>query len=257
MTRTWRFSETGFSVLWKDRTGDRLPAPFLYTSTAATQREYRDEQEEARDRVRARLDHDVIEILNAVSSPDLYMTVRGGSQSDPASLIRMRASRKGGRGYLITQLPGESIYHRGGYTVAECDPIRLADAIVAALPASEPGTGGDIVLTSADDGYEYSGSRSSVAVADDSVDARTARFSRMPLTAAGQIQIVQGSSVFGPRGIHQHVVGWRDLDGDGRYIITDRPATALASDSDRFVSVLNSRIARVIRAIKEEREQVC
>ncbi|WP_330178925.1 ESX secretion-associated protein EspG [Nocardia sp. NBC_01503] len=257
MTRSWRFSEAGFSVLWKDLTGDRLPAPFLYTSTAATQREYRIEQEEARDRVRDSADHVVNEIVGVVSSPDLYLTVRGGSQADPASLIRMRAARKGGRGYLVTQLPGESIYHRGGYTVVECDPLRLADAIVAALPAVEPGTGGDIVLASAGDGYEYVESRSSVVVADDSVDARAAWFSRMPLAASGQVQIVQGSSVFGPRGIRQYTVGWRDLDGDGRYVITDRPATALASDSDRFVSVLNSQIAQVIRAIKEEREQAC
>ncbi|MBL1079176.1 ESX secretion-associated protein EspG [Nocardia sp. 2] len=256
MTRTWRFSEAGFSVLWKDRTGDQLPDPFLYTSTAASQQEYREEQQQARDRVRASADHEVNEIVDVVSAPDLYLTVRGGSSSDPASLIRMRASRKGGRGYLITQLPGESIYHRGGYTVTECDPVRLADAIVAALPAAEAGAGGDIVLTSAGDGYEYAESRSSVVVADDSMDGRAARFSRAPLAASGQIQIVQGSSVFGPRGIRRFAVGWRDLEGDGRYVLTDRPATAMASDGSRFVSVLNSQIAQVIRAIKEEREQV-
>ncbi|MBF6236470.1 ESX secretion-associated protein EspG [Nocardia otitidiscaviarum] len=254
--RTWRFSEAGFSVLWKDRTGDRLPAPFLFTSKAATQQEYRAEQEEARERVRDSADHEVNEIVNVVSAPDLYLTVRGGDESDPAGLIRMRAARKADRGYVITQLPGESIYHRGGYTVAECDPVRLTDAVVAALPAVRPGSGGDVALVAVGDGYEHADSRSLVSAVDDSANASAARFLRRPVVSSGQIQIAQGSSMFGPRGIRRYVVGWRDIQGDGRYVITDSPAAAVAADSGRFVSVLNSRVAQVIRAIKEEREQV-
>ncbi|NNH74043.1 hypothetical protein HLB23_30020 [Nocardia uniformis] len=85
---------------------------------------------------------------------------------------------------------------------------------------------------------------------------RSARFLRVPATFSGEIQITQGSSVFGPRGINRHTVGWRDLTDYGRYVVTDRPAMALAADAKRFVSVLNSRIASVIAAIKEEREQI-
>ncbi|NNH69467.1 ESX secretion-associated protein EspG [Nocardia uniformis] len=247
--RTWRFSEVGFSVLWKERTGDRLPAPFLYTSTAATQREYREEQEETRNRVRANTDHEVIQIVDVVSSPDLYLTVRGGDQSDPASLIRLRASRKGGRGYLITQLPGESIYHRGGYTVTECDPLRLADAVVAALPEAEPGRRGDLGVV-ASDGYVDGSYRSPIASAGNSPSVL-----RGPATIAGTIDVRQGSSVFGPRGIVHHTVRWRDLAEDGRYVVAGSPAAAMAVDSKRFVGILNSQIAKVIAAIKEERER--
>ncbi|NNH75128.1 ESX secretion-associated protein EspG [Nocardia uniformis] len=270
MTRTWRFTEAEFAMLWRDVTGDRLPAPFLYVSAAATPEEQRATSHAARESLRDKATREVEDVVDTMANPDLALSVYGGDEREPMrpeSMIRILATRKAERGYLITQLPGGSFFHRGGYTVIRCDPLRLSDEVVEALPPAQAGSRGEVELTSIHAramlyqdtsdaaNMEYNDSRSSVVATDDRVPVVSARFLRAPASISGEIQITQGSSVFGPRGITRHTVGWRDLD-DGRYVITDRPARALGADAKRFVSVLNTRIAAVIRAVKEEREHL-
>lgn len=271
MTQVWRFTELEFALLWRDMIGDQLPVPFLFTSRAASPEEYRATRRAAQESLQEKVTREVTDIIDAMAKSDLNLSVYGGDDRDPihaASMIRILATRKGERGYIVTQLPGASYFDRGGYTIARCDPLRLADKIVESLPDVPAGGRGDVELTSPDahamlyvnrseaDDLEYAASRSVVDPYENELSSRSARFLRAPATNSGEIQITQGNSVFGPRGIKRHTVGWRDLDGEGRYVITDRPAAALAADSKRFVSVLNTRIAAVIRAIKEEREQL-
>ncbi len=259
-------------MLWQDATGDRLPAPFLYVSPATSPEEQRALTQATTKSLREKMTREVDGIIETIAHPDLTLSVYGGNESNPMraeSLIRVLAARKGERGYLISQLPGDSYFHRGGYLVTECDPIRLPDAIVAAIPPAAAGGRGEVELTSSDahtilhrdasyaDRVEYTDTQSVVAVNDDRVSAVSARFLRAPASISGEIQITQGSSVFGPRGIARYTVGWRDLEDDGRYVIADRPAIAVGADTNRFVSLLNARVAAVIRAIKEEREQLC
>ncbi|WP_330179969.1 ESX secretion-associated protein EspG [Nocardia sp. NBC_01503] len=271
MTHVWRFTEVEFALLWRDTIGDQLPAPFLFTSRAASPQEYRATRQSARESLQEKMTREVTDIIDAMAKSDLHLSVYGGDDRDPihsGSMIRVLATRKGERGYLVTQLPGVSYFDRGGYTIAQCDPLRLADKIVESLPDVPAAARGDIELTSSDahamlyvdrseaDDLEYASSRSVVDPYEDEVSSRSARFLRAPATNSGEIQITQGSSIFGPRGVKRHTVGWRDLDGHGRYVISDRPAAALAADPKRFVSVLNSRIAAVVHAIKEEREHL-
>ncbi|NNH70266.1 ESX secretion-associated protein EspG [Nocardia uniformis] len=255
--RTWSFTETEFAVLWRDAVGDQLPAPFLFTSAAPNQATFRAEQEAAREIARDKDSRDIATILDTMSEPDLHLSVYGGDHADPmqpGSIIRVLAVRRRERGFLITQSPGKSYFHRGGYTVNECDPLRLADELVDALPAADPGSLGEIALAASGDDLADERHRSPVALRENSTAYRSARFLRAPTTISGEIEITQGSSVFGPRGINRHTVHWRDVVGDGRYVIIGR--NAMAADSKQFAAVLNSRIAIVIRAIKEEREHI-
>lgn len=256
MTRTWRFTEAEFYVLWKDRAGEEPPEPFIFTSSTRTADEFDNELREARESLSGRLNGDFHSVFEAIANPDLYLTAYGWDDENrwtTDSQICVRATRKGPKGYVITQLPGATYWRRGGYTVVECDPIRLADAIVGAMPPVERGSWGDIGLVSRDQDMDHDYGRSSVAAGPDTAMSRTAEFLRAPTTTAGDIQVVQGNSAFGPRGIIRHRIRFRDIAEDGRYAITDNPEQALAVDEARFVSVLNNYVAAIIRAIKDER----
>ncbi|MEU0540316.1 ESX secretion-associated protein EspG [Nocardia sp. NPDC005978] len=257
MTVRWRFTEAEFYVLCLDRAGEEPPAPFIFTSSTRTPADFEIELREARESLSQKATGDFSTFVDAMTNPDLYLFAYGSSEDDRwgvDSLVCVRAVRKGPKGYVITQLPGATFWRRGGYTVAECDPLRLSDAIVDAMPDAERGRRGDHELADVEGELDHEFGRSAVAVQTDSVAARAAAFMAVPSTTSGEIHIVQGASIYGPRGLVRHRVVFHDLENDGRYAVTEEPARALAVDSSRFVSVLNSRIADVIRNIKDERE---
>lgn len=256
MTVRWRFTEAEFYALWLDQMGGRLPEPFLFMSESRTSDDFDAELRTAREGLRRKVDGDFDTVLDAMRDPDLYLIVYGWNErnlENVNSMVHVLATRRGAKGYVIAQLPGASHRYRGGYTVVECDPLRLADAVVEAFPEAERGSRGDFGLAAPEQNLDHDYGRSAIAAVPDTAVSRTKDFFDAPATATGEIQIVQGRSVFGPRGITRHRVRFRDLDDDGRYVITESPEQALAVDKSRFVSVINSYVAAVVRVIKDER----
>ncbi|MGW4529504.1 ESX secretion-associated protein EspG [Nocardia sp. NPDC004340] len=256
MTVQWRFTEAEFYVLWMDRVGVEPPEPFMFTSATRTADEFDLEMREARESLSHKLGGDFSTVFDALTNPDLFLTGYGWDDQDrwgTESMVRVHAARKGPKGYVISQLPGATYWRRGGYTVAECDPLRLADAVVEAMPTGDRGGRGDIGLVTDEQNIDHDFGRSAIAAAPDTAVSRAREFLEATASNAGEIHIVQGSSVFGPRGITRHQVQFRDLVDDGRYVIVDNPARALAVDKARFLSVINSYVAAVIQVIKDER----
>ncbi|MFD3507574.1 ESX secretion-associated protein EspG [Nocardia sp. NPDC058666] len=252
----WRFTEAEFYVLWMDKAGMEPPEPFMFTSLTRTPEDLRIELREARASLNEKMDGDFHAAFDAMANPDMYLSAYGWNDQDPwgvDSQIRVRATRKGPRGYLITQLPGATYWRRGGYTVSECDPIELSNVVIDAMPSAERGSRGDMALTAPDQDLDYDHGRSVVSGPLDTAVNKTEKFLQEAALAAGEIYVVQGRSVFGPRGATRHLVRFRDLADDGRYVITENPAYVRAVDRTRFVSVLNSHVALVIAAIKDER----
>ncbi|MFF2552657.1 ESX secretion-associated protein EspG [Nocardia sp. NPDC058058] len=261
MSRSWQFTDLEFVVLWEQLDGDPLPFPFTFTSRTPLYDDYLREAREAKDQVNRRLNGSFTGVLESVAQPDIRVIVDAWDGLDPKRAdgrIRIVASRKGDRGYLVSQLPGETYMHSGGFTVTECDPLELAGAVVAALPESEPGEHAEIPLTPPhekqdDTDYEYGRSRIG-ADSEDAVAVRSRRFLHIPATSVGTIDIIQGSSVFGPRGISRHRLEWRDLPNSGRYAIGHAPPwKAVSVDRKKLTGMVNTRIAEVVRVIKEER----
>lgn len=254
----WRFSEAEFYTLWMDQAKDELPDPFLFTSATRTADELEAELRVAREGLSRKQVGDFHLLFDAMVNPDLYLTASGWNEQDrfgKNSVTSLRATRKGAKGYVITQLSGETYWHRGGYTVVECDPLRLADAVVDAMPAVESGRRGAIELDADEDGLDREFGRSVVSAPAGTAIARARAFFGTEVTTAGSIEIVQGRSIYGPRGVTRHQVGFRDLTDDGRYVLTENPAQARGVDRAGFVSVLNGYVAEVIRVIKDERGQ--
>ncbi|MEU7766889.1 ESX secretion-associated protein EspG [Nocardia sp. NPDC049190] len=244
MRRTWDLTDIEFAAAWAAAGEDQLPRPLLYTSRTELLEDSERELRQAAAHVRVVHGAELDSVLAALGRPDIRVIVHGRSPGDPDNpkgQIRLHACRLRGTGYLVTQLPGETVWHSGGYTIDQIDALDLAAAVVASLPAVGPGRHHDVVLPDGDVDH------------GDVIRARARRFLALPAAMTGSVTVVQGHSVFGPRGISSRTVRWRDLADDGRYVVTGKPPAATGTDARRMAAAINNAIAHVVTAIHEER----
>ncbi|MEU7631994.1 ESX secretion-associated protein EspG [Nocardia sp. NPDC049220] len=260
MSGFWRLTDIEFVVLWEELKEGGMPSPFVFTAATPYYDDYLREKYEVRERLPTTLAAEMGDVLQAVARPDIRVLAHGRDArdpDDPSGIVRLLGVRRGGQGYLLTQLPGKTVWHSGGFTVAECDVLSLADTLVAALPEVAAGRLGEISLAPQDGQHQqmdYS-FRRLVAheLSEDAAEYRSAKFLRSTPARAGMIEICQGSSRFGPRGVVRRGFGWRDLVDDGRYAITgDNPLVARGVDTKGLIALINAEIAEVVRAIKDE-----
>ncbi|MEU1206809.1 ESX secretion-associated protein EspG [Nocardia sp. NPDC005825] len=259
--RSWSFTDLEFLVLWEALGEEHLPEPLFFTSRAPLWSAFQDSKVHARDSLRARHDPEFDEVLRALHTPDVRVELRGWDGADwraPESIIRAIGVRSGDAGYLVVQEPGETIGRAAGFTVTEFWASDLAERVVGLLPEVPAGRGGDLVLAEAEDvvdtDYGFGLSPAHETLEGGVVD-RAADFLAVAASTLGTIDVVQGRSRFGPRGITRHHLQWRDLAEDGRYLITaDQPPVAMAADHRRVVTEVNTRIAEVVLAVADEWE---
>ncbi|MGW4356585.1 ESX secretion-associated protein EspG [Nocardia sp. NPDC004582] len=259
--RSWSFTDLEFLVLWEELGEEHLPQPMFFTSRAPLWSAFQDSKTQARESLRARHDPELAEVLRALHTPDVRVELRGwelGDRAVPESSLRVLGVRSGDAGYLLVQRPGETTGPASGFTITEFWANELAEQVVGLLPATPPGRGGDRVLAEAEDvvdtdyGFGLSPAHETL---DGGVVDRAAEFLAITASTAGTIDVVQGRSRFGPRGITRHHLQWRDLVDDGRYLITaDQPPVAVAADHRRVVAEVNTRIAEVVLAVADEWE---
>jgi hypothetical protein len=260
MNRQWQFTDVEFVALWEQTRLGPVPDPLVFLSRTPLYDDYRREKEQARTRLSSQLDESFAGVLDALAEPDIRLRVNawgGHDPHDPDCRIRMLAVRRGSCGYLVDQLGAETIWHSGGYIVTECDAVHVADAVVDALPDTEPGSRPEVELPAGPGGsaeldYDYG---QSVCSTDGygTMEQRSYQFLNAPVTRIGRIDILQGRSKYGPRGITPHTVHWRDHADDGRYaIVPGLPPRAVAMHSAGFTTTINAAIAQVVRAIRDE-----
>ncbi|GAA5067149.1 ESX secretion-associated protein EspG [Nocardia callitridis] len=259
MTRTWRLTDLEFVVAWEDSKEGFLPHPFIFTSRIPLWEDYLREQARVRAELASKMDESFTSVLDTLARPDIRLEVTAwdaNKPDNPDRCLRVLAVRQGDRAILATQLPGETVRHSGGFTFAEGDALSLADMVADVVPSAEAGSRKQLVLagTEAED-TDYSYGQSDVFDSfDSSSPVRSTAFLEEPVTTIGLIRIVQGGSRFGPRGITSHWLVLRDLADDGRYVIDDQnPPVAQSADRNKLVTLINTRIATVVRAIKDER----
>ncbi|UGT39673.1 ESX secretion-associated protein EspG [Nocardia yamanashiensis] len=260
MSRHWRFGDLEFTVLWEMITGDDLPAPLIFTSRTPLRDDYFREKREMVEQLRSKWDYSVDALADVIEQPDLRVIVSGVDGRDERRAdgrIRMIALRRGDRGLLIKQLPGETYSHSGGFTVRECDPVRLADEVAAALPETDAGRQGNTPLADPSAGPMVEPQFDRLIIDDifaDSATLRSKKFLAITPMCMGTIEVRQGHSKFGPKGMVSHSLQWRDLEDDGRYVIRrEPPYVAVPADSKQLIASINVCVAAVIRAIKDER----
>lgn len=253
MSAVWDFTDLEFVVLLERYTNSTLPVPFSYTSRTRWRDDYEREKFETWERLRATVDGSIRDVLETCARPEVFVVVHGWDDADitnPAKRIRARAVRSGMRGYLVTQRPGETLGHSGGFTVTECGPHGLADAVVRALPRLRAGRYRNIPIMTdrADDREQFRNVGSLVTAADRESPARQSeRFFRTRASLTGAITIHQGHSKFGPRGILEQFMLWRDLPDDGRYaFVLDHAPVANGVRAEQLAAMLENAIEAML-----------
>ncbi|MGI5216563.1 ESX secretion-associated protein EspG [Nocardia sp. CA-290969] len=225
MIRTWELTDLEFVLLCEEFRQGGLPDPFTYTSRTRLAADYRGEKAEALRALHDRDDSDLYAMADAISRPDVTIMAKAWDDQDPeepTGWTRVHAVRQRARGFVITQRPGETVWHSGGFDVTACDPHDLADSVLALLPKAKAGRMQQITLVDPDtvpDARPYVPLITDDDEPEDDEAYRSAAFLATPATAAGTIQVFQGRSMFGPRGRVDMGMRWRDLPGDGRYVI--------------------------------------
>lgn len=262
----WKFTDIEFYTLWTAATGELgLPFPFHFTARSLDPREFRLDQRQARAAVRERLGETFEPVLDVLAHPDIRVVLSGSDHRDgdePRSIVRVLGARRDSAGYVVSSLPGQSYWHSGGFTVTACDAVRLADVLVAELPEVPAGSRGETVLPRRaglpDRGEALP--RKAPTVHDSFAATESERgsaFLAAPVSCVGTIDVEQGSSIYGPRGITRRRMDWRDLVDDGRYLVreADSPIAAPAGTA-LLKGAINSMIAQVVRVIRDERRKI-
>ncbi|NUS44980.1 MAG: hypothetical protein HOQ24_14990, partial [Mycobacteriaceae bacterium] len=129
MNRHWTLTDLEFVVRWDGQRSGVLPAPFVFTSDIRSYRAFETLKAETAERLSGDPATVPDDVLNIVARPDIRIIGSAWDPqhpNDPAKRIRLHAARRSGRGVLITQLPGRTIWHSGGFTITEHHELALA-----------------------------------------------------------------------------------------------------------------------------------
>lgn len=221
----WNLTDLEFKVLCDEYRRGRLPAPFSFVSRIADAARYEAECARLRTLVRGTTTPEFIAMTAVLTRPDVFVVARSwhdAAYDDPARHIRQHAILRGDAAYLITQRPGETVGHSGGFDIVRHDRATVVEALFAAFPAVGPGTGAPLPA------------------------AGTARspYLEAPADATGFVKVLDGARA--PDGTRREVgLMWRDLPGDGRYALPlHEPAPAgLPLGAAQLAAWVKDRIA--------------
>lgn len=257
MARSWTLTGREFMVLWKELREVLLPAPFTYLSDTEYLVDAERKDHETREHLRSVDNYGLGDALDIVAKPDLRIILHAWDPRDgdnPETHIRLHAVRRSDRTYLLQQLPGKTLQHSGGFTITECGYLQVADSMVARLPEHPAGRVSRIVLGGESETRDDD-TRSLVREPQgDPARADEQWFPLAPLQLTGAVEVRQGLAPLGPKYRVRRGFWLRDLVDDGRYVVTPgNPRVARAVDRPMLVDTINSAVAEVIVAIKDQR----
>ncbi|WP_433193043.1 ESX secretion-associated protein EspG [Nocardia sp. CA-107356] len=257
MTQQWKFTCLEFLVLCDRYRAGSLPQPLWFESTE----DVMVHEMEARRRVvwedlQRRLDGSFDGVIEVLRAPELYVRVRGWdeqSRDDMDKRLHVHVARSGALGYAFAQVPGNLTYDSPMVAVTECDPNTLAATVVKALPTVEAGQMPDIPIVTDPAEHVTPAWRDSLIWdnVDDRPVAQTQRFFRQRADLTGSIMVVQGRSKYGPRGIHETKMLWRDMPGDGRYVMSlDEAPVAVGTSRRQLAARIDRDIAQLLERLE-------
>lgn len=255
MNPTWELTDLEFVLLCEEHGTTDLPIPFTFTSRTWLAADFRRERAETLRGLRDRDDSELEVVADAISRPDVTIVAQSWDEQqpeDPAGWTRIHAVRQRARGFVITQRPGETVWHSDGFDVSACDPHALPEAVLALLPAAKAGRLRQITLVDPEtepDARPFVPLISDDEEPEDDEAQRSEAFLNTPATATGLVRVFQGRSMFGPRGRVEMGLRWRDLPGDGRYVIPladDDMQVATGMGTKGMVEWVQEQVAEVL-----------
>lgn len=261
MNYTWELTDLEFVLLCEEHGCSDLPIPFTFTSRTWLAADYRRERAETSAGLRDRNDSDLDAMAAAIARPDVTLVAQCWDEQkpeDPEGWTRIHAVRQRARGFIVTQRPGETVWHSGGFDVRSCDPHALPEAVLDLLPPARAGRLPQITLVDPEkepDARPFVPLITDEEPEDDEI-YRSESFLNTPATATGLIQVFQGRSMFGPRGRVDMGLRWRDLPDDGRYVIplSQEIPVATGMGTKRMLEWAQDQIDEVLLRLDRNRE---
>lgn len=252
-----RLTSLELVVLWELMSDDRLPFPLTHSPDQQYEDEYRQAKKETAQRLLHILPADAQQLWEAAVNPDIVIWAAGQApdENDMAAVTRIVGLRREGYAMVLVQQPGERIERAGDIDVYETDVAGLAKAVIGRLPKAERGRQGEVqILSQQPDGMDYGHGSSSVLEAADTPQQRSDRWRNAQATHFGELKVEPGSGAHWIQDRRGYLVRWRDLAGDGRYLIEPKPnPVAVAVDDNAFETFVNHRVVELVRRIRENR----
>jgi hypothetical protein len=261
VNQSWNFTGIEFQVLCeKYRSGD-LPDPLFYTlDEPMTFDQSARLKEKTWEELRARWDPTWDAMIDVMCAPEFYIRIHGWDELDidnGQKSLWMHFARRGAQAFKFDQKPGKSYWHTDGFVVTECDPRSLANEVVRSLPAVDAGRLPSLSIII--DPAEHVGNFGGSFFRDDDDDPpaiASAKFFNMRASLTGSIIIVQGRSKYGPRGIHETKMLFRDVIGDGRYVMAmDGSPIAEATGPKQFAARIQKDIDNLMERLDTHWEE--
>ncbi|MFI6870208.1 ESX secretion-associated protein EspG [Nocardia sp. NPDC050406] len=258
----WELTDVEFRTLSNRYFDGFMPPPLVFSSRTDSYDEFQRELIETEARLRERLDPGFNSVIDTLVRPEVLIYSSAwcdGDLENPKKRIRVHGARRGRRAVMVTQAPGETIYHSGGFTVTECEPEELPALMIAELPDTEAGRGPALPIVF--EARPSEGERNSHSFAfdsfDDSVETRSQAWWAIPAEMSGAIRVLQARSKYGPRGIMELTLLWRDLPDDGRYLIEMETLETKAegASKQRLADRLEHRVNLVLAHMEERGEE--
>ncbi|WP_051026628.1 ESX secretion-associated protein EspG [Nocardia higoensis] len=259
---SWKLTDLEFKVLCNMHLDGELPEPLTYTSNIRWLDEYERACLATKDDLARRMDREFETIIDAFARPTVVVGAQAWDDGDfdnPQKWVRVHAGRRGSRAYTVVQEPGATLDHAAGFTISSCDPRGMGEAVMALMPAAAAGTRGPIpidiepVSSRPVGGFGYG---SMVADDEDDRGFTGSQFLDQRSDSTGTIQVVQGRSMYGPRGITRGGRLWRDLPGDGRYVMELHHAApvAVGMSGAALAEWVDGEIERILERMDDLRE---
>lgn len=212
----WRLTALEFAVLWERLGRDRLPYPFAFRGTAATEAQFRAQRAVAARRALAQVDAPMYEALAALAEPAVRVELCGLHRVGPgSSMVRAHAGIRCGRATVAVQQPGDDLHTGSDVVLTAVAAAEVGAALAQAIPQVEAGRRrGVSVPRSTAPGASVmrpAGRRRASEQRDE--------FFARPRTGFGEVGIVAGPAYdSSPRG-EVRDFHWIDFAGDGRYLV--------------------------------------
>lgn len=254
MNQSWALTDLEFVLLCEEHGCTELPVPFTYTSRTWLAADYRRERAETLRELRERDDSDLSAMAGTVARPDITIVAQSWDEQEPENpegWIRVHAVRQRARGFVITQRPGETVWHSGGFDVTSCDPHALAEIVLELLPPAKAGRMRQITLIDPEiqpDARPFVPLISDDDEPEDDEAYRSEAYLNTAATATGLVRVFQGRSMFGPRGRVDMGLRWRDLPDDGRYVtsLSAEVPVATGMGTKGMVEWVQEQVAEVL-----------
>lgn len=253
MEHTWRVTGLEYMVLRERLLGRPTSWPFRTVTRDIAADAYELQYIKARiwGELQAKWDAELAEALVKSMDPDVRLMAQVfGSRGDNATRDLLTAKRFSDRALVIQGFNPKSLYSHDELEITLCDAATMSRVLVSRLPPMTAGSAPRVELVSynKEETVDHWARGNSGFYDDgDTVDTQSRHWQAAPKSRAGNIQITQGQSKFGPRGKVVKYIVWEEHPGDGCYIIeTEPPIAAVAADAEELRRRIDGQCAELL-----------